>query len=175
MLTSKPYTQIRINRNTVIREFLSTAPNDELVWHQDRRHRKVRVIESGGWHLQMDEGLPLELVEGHTYNIPARRWHRVIRGSGKLRIEITEEKGKMKITNENLRSMIRKEVIREMAAGGGYYSSYASDGELTKYIKAIGAQQVLELYLKMRETTRTPDHAVRLTLLELERMYPEVR
>lgn len=123
----------------------------------------------------MDEGLPLELVEGHTYNIPARRWHRVIRGSGKLRIEITEEKDEMKITNDNLRSMIRKEVIKEMATGGGYYGSFTPDGELTKYIKAIGAEQVLELYLKMRETTRAPDHAVRLTLLELERTYPDVR
>lgn len=174
MLSSKPYTQIRINRNTLIREFLPTVPNDELVWHQDLRYRKVRVIESGGWHLQMDEGLPLKLVEGHTYNIPARRWHRVIRGDGKLKIEITEEKGKMKITNRNLRNMIRKEVLKE--AQLGYRSgSYMQDGELTKYIEALGAETVLELYLAKRETTNTPDHAVRLTLAELAKMHPEIR
>lgn len=157
----------------VIREFLPTVPNDELVWHQDRRHRKVRVIESGGWYLQMDVGLPLKLVEGYTYNIPARRWHRVIRGDGKLKIEITEEKDEMKITNRNLRNMIREEVLKE--ARLGYRSgSYMQDGELTKYIEALGAATVLELYLAKRETTNTPDHAVRLTLAELRKMHPEI-
>ena len=40
----------------------------------------MKVIESNGWKLQMDDELPILLEEGTIYNIPAYEFHRIIKG-----------------------------------------------------------------------------------------------
>jgi GNAT superfamily N-acetyltransferase len=111
MDTSLPYRQRTLRDGTILREFRSDAHPDELVWHQDRSHRSVRVLESGGWKLQLEEGLPFPLFEGNTYEIPSRSWHRVIRGPGDLKIEIMEGDN-VRITESQLRKIIREELSR---------------------------------------------------------------
>ena len=111
METPHPYSQRKLRDGTVLREFQANTRSEELVWHQDREHRSVRVIESGGWMLQLEEGLPFPLVEGNTYEIPSRSWHRVVRGPGKLKIEI-QEGIKMRITESQLRKLIREELLK---------------------------------------------------------------
>lgn len=112
METPRPYRQRTLRDGTILREFRADAHPDELVWHQDRAHRSVRVVESGGWKLQLEEGLPFPLVEGNTYEIPSRSWHRVIRGPGDLKIEIVEGNS-MRITESQLRQIIREVLITE--------------------------------------------------------------
>lgn len=92
MRTPHPYNEVRISRGRIIREFKSDSDDHDLIWHQDRLDRIVRVINAEGWKLQLEEGLPFELRDGATYKIPARSWHRVIKGHGDLMIEITEFK-----------------------------------------------------------------------------------
>ena len=112
METPRPYRQRTLRDGTILREFRSDAHPDELVWHQDRERRSVRVVESGGWMLQLEEGLPFPLVVGNTYEIPSRSWHRVIRGPGNLKIEIVEGDN-VRITESQLRKIVREEILRE--------------------------------------------------------------
>tara|TARA_R100001510_G_scaffold56047_1_gene60906 strand:- start:1628 stop:1906 length:279 start_codon:yes stop_codon:yes gene_type:complete len=81
-----PFREERVGDKLFLREFKKDVDSGELVWHQDKEDRKVKVIESGGWKLQMDNELPILLEEGTIYNIPAYEFHRVIKGSGTLKV-----------------------------------------------------------------------------------------
>ena len=100
--------------SVIRRTFSEGVDSADLVWHRDRSGRIVTVIESHGWHLQFDGGLPIPLVEGSTYSIPARSWHRVIKGTGQLRIVISEGDMPMELTESQLRRIVREEILREM-------------------------------------------------------------
>lgn len=86
----RPYREIRISESSILREFRCDVPNEELEWHMDRRDRVVTVIKGDDWKLQLESGLPFDLIEGRSYTIPRESWHRVHRGSSDLRIFIDE-------------------------------------------------------------------------------------
>ncbi len=86
----RPYRETRVSEDVMIREFSERVASHELEWHMDRRNREVKVLEGEGWKLQMQEGLPFDMIPGHTYMIPRESWHRIIRGDQKLRIMILE-------------------------------------------------------------------------------------
>jgi hypothetical protein len=73
-----------------IRTFDNNVNDDELVWHRDKRDRKVRVISGDGWLIQMDNELPIPLLMGQTYNIKKEVYHRIMKGKNLLRLEIEE-------------------------------------------------------------------------------------
>ena len=85
-----PYFETRLG-NTIYRRFEGTVDESDLVWHRDHNDRQVIVKESQGWQLQLDNELPIQLEEGKTYFIAREQYHRLIRGSGELIIEIVEE------------------------------------------------------------------------------------
>ena len=72
----------------LIREFSASVASSELAWHRDREDRVITVTESRGWLLQRDNDVPVEMKPGDQFFIPALEWHRVIKGSGKLLIEV---------------------------------------------------------------------------------------
>jgi hypothetical protein len=74
--------------NKTIRVFEETIDPDELIWHQDREDRLVKVIEANGWGYQLDNQLPLPLEEGQELFIPKMTYHRVIKGTGPLVVEV---------------------------------------------------------------------------------------
>lgn len=84
-----PYNQT-IKNGYIIREFDTHIPNEELVWHRDKKNRVVEVIEGSGWKFQMDNGLPIELKEGMVLEIPKETYHRIGKGNTKLVIKIKE-------------------------------------------------------------------------------------
>lgn len=86
----KPYKQT-INGNKILREFAQDTDSHELVWHRDKKDRIVRVIEGKEWKFQFDNMLPIVLHEGQEIFIPKETFHRVIKGNGNLKIEITEK------------------------------------------------------------------------------------
>lgn len=90
MVTKFPF-QEEIIDDAIIRTFEPTVDSDELVWHQDLKDRKVKIIESGGWFYQTEDNLPLELKDNDVLIIPRLSWHRVIKGRGKLVVAIWEE------------------------------------------------------------------------------------
>lgn len=84
-----PFNQITKD-GVIYRTFNEEVDTSELIWHRDMNDRSVSVIESNGWLLQYEDNLPIQLVEGNTYNISAKSWHRIIKGVGPLKIIIKE-------------------------------------------------------------------------------------
>lgn len=76
--------------NKLIRTFSPEVDSDELVWHQDLRDRVVTIIESGGWQFQREDELPIKLMNEQVLFIPKQSWHRVLKGTSKLVVEIEE-------------------------------------------------------------------------------------
>lgn len=73
----------------IVRTFSVDVESEELKWHRDRENRIVEVIEGGFWYLQMDNELPVQLIDGKKYYIPEGVYHRVIKGHKNLKVEIT--------------------------------------------------------------------------------------
>lgn len=72
------------------RTFSSDVDSDELIWHRDKRNRQITIISGTGWKLQLDDKLPVELIQGKLYDIPKEVYHRVIKGTDDLIIKIWE-------------------------------------------------------------------------------------
>lgn len=85
-----PYTERHLKDGRILREFSDRVNEHELEWHMDHHDRRVTVIEGHGWKLQLEEGLPFDILEGKTYSIPRESWHRVIKGKTHLKIAIDE-------------------------------------------------------------------------------------
>jgi len=73
-----------------IRQFDENVEQDELVWHRDHNNRRIDVLEGEGWQFQFDNHLPFEIVAGDRFTIKANEYHRLIKGSSKLKLRITE-------------------------------------------------------------------------------------
>jgi hypothetical protein len=81
----KPYKETGSGEK-VIREFSPDVPFEDLKWHRDYEDRIVRILEPNDWKYQEDNKLPVPLV-GELF-IPKGLWHRVIKGTTKLKVEI---------------------------------------------------------------------------------------
>ena len=83
-----PFTEKQIGKKIFLREFKRDVVSDELIWHMDREDRVVKVLEGASWYLQMDNELPTKLIEGKEYFIPKMCYHRIIKGTSNLILEI---------------------------------------------------------------------------------------
>ena len=83
-----PYTEFTLGNGDRLRVFKPEVEDEELVWHRDEENRKVLVMESGGWKLQMDNEEPVTLVKDRTYDIPKMVYHRIIKGEYELVLRI---------------------------------------------------------------------------------------
>jgi len=91
---NEPYEDVSIKYPAINNHFFRTFKHDinpqDLVWHRDRNHRTIRVIEGQKWYLQFDNELPIVLEVGKEYHIPKEQYHRIIKGGGNLVLEIKE-------------------------------------------------------------------------------------
>jgi hypothetical protein len=106
------YEQENIGKYKFRRVFTENVETDELIWHRDREDRKVYVESGNDWMLQIDNELPQVLQEGQTYFIPKMTYHRVIKGTGDLKIVIDESSNYVRVPK----------TIKENAKKGVYYS-----------------------------------------------------
>ena len=90
MDTGKPYKDIEIGDNYVIREFGENIDPIELMWHRDNEDRVVEVLNTTDWKFQYDNQLPILLKENVSLKIARHDWHRVIKGTGNLKLKITK-------------------------------------------------------------------------------------
>jgi quercetin dioxygenase-like cupin family protein len=90
VVTPLPFTQTNLESNKFLREFDPHIDSQELVWHRDQMTRLVLVLEGQGWQFQIDNCLPERLVPGEQFVIPAKTWHRLIKGLDKLIVSIQE-------------------------------------------------------------------------------------
>jgi len=78
----KPYFDI----SDQIREFSQDVDETELKWHRDAEDREIISISKTDWKIQLENKLPVEL--NSLVQIKAGMWHRVIKGTGKLKLII---------------------------------------------------------------------------------------
>ena len=81
----KPYIDSQ-ESNYVIREFDENIDPIELKWHRDLEDRLVESIENTDWMFQFEDELPISMSS--PIFIPAKVWHRTIKGTGKLKLKI---------------------------------------------------------------------------------------
>lgn len=116
------YEQEDISTGKFRRTFSENVDSEELVWHRDRRDREVFIESSKGWMLQIENELPKPLLEGQKYFIPKETYHRVIKGTGDLVIEVKEDIRTVrvpKVVKENVKRglfYLRKSGKRDMFA-----------------------------------------------------------
>ena len=82
----KPYKDLEITDSYIVREFSKNIDPIELLWHRDDEDRTVEIVGETDWMLQLDNSLPTSLQE--RIFIPKHEWHRVIKGTGTLKLKI---------------------------------------------------------------------------------------
>ena len=62
MGSGKPYTDLKVTPQCIVREFDQEIDPVELLWHRDDEDRVVEVLECGeGWKFQYDNDLPVKI------------------------------------------------------------------------------------------------------------------
>jgi len=84
-----PYTETQQD-NIITRRFSVDTSSSELVWHRDHTDRYVEILEGNGWRFQMDNDLPIILQPGDALAIPKNTYHRILKGTTDLVVEIVE-------------------------------------------------------------------------------------
>ncbi len=86
------YFDVYINNTKKYRLFKQDVDEKELLWHQDECDREILVLGGMGWKIQLDNELPMNLIEGKKIEIKNHKFHRVIKGKDNLIIRIIENK-----------------------------------------------------------------------------------
>ena len=90
VVKDKPYEDQELNNWSFIRIFKHDVLNEELVWHRDKNGRFIEILEGDGWEIQFDDKLPISLIKGDKFFIPAKTYHRIKRGNTDLKIRVEE-------------------------------------------------------------------------------------
>jgi hypothetical protein len=86
------YIDVFISDTKRYRLFKGDVDERELLWHQDEWDREILVLGGKDWKIQLDDELPIDLIEGNRIQIKNHKFHRVIKGKGNLIIRIIENK-----------------------------------------------------------------------------------
>ena len=82
----RPYKDLEVTDKYIIREFDENIDPIELMWHRDDENRLVEAIEHTNWLIQLDNQLPMSMIQ--PIFIPRHVWHRTIKGAGNLKLKI---------------------------------------------------------------------------------------
>jgi hypothetical protein len=85
----KPYRDLKVTNQYIIREFNADIDPIELKWHRDREDRIVEIVGNTDWKIQLENQLPTSINE--SIFIPKGQWHRVIKGNGTLTLKINKK------------------------------------------------------------------------------------
>lgn len=83
-----PYVNLETTDKHIIREFSDKTDIIDFMWHRDNEDRLVEALHDTDWQVQIDNELPTSLDK--PIFIPRHQYHRVIKGSGKLRVKINK-------------------------------------------------------------------------------------
>ena len=81
----RPYKDV-LTDEAVIREFDESIAPVELMWHRDNEDRVVSPVNKTDWKFQIENELPKE-IQGEIF-IPRGVWHRIIKGTGSVKVKI---------------------------------------------------------------------------------------
>jgi hypothetical protein len=85
-MNNLPFNESQLEFNTFIREFKQDTDSGDFTWHRDREDRIIESINETDWMIQLDNELPKVINE--KIFIPMGVYHRVIKGSGDLKIKL---------------------------------------------------------------------------------------
>lgn len=85
-----PFIEVSLSGSFYERIFSSSLKEDDLKWHWDEEDRIISPIGETDWKFQFDNELPIEI--GGEIKIEKGRWHRIIKGSGDLKIKVLKIK-----------------------------------------------------------------------------------
>lgn len=78
--------EVELEPDTVLRTFGEAIDPIELKWHRDDEDRTVVAVDNSDWQIQLENKLPVSL-EVPVF-IERGEWHRLIKGSGELKVKI---------------------------------------------------------------------------------------
>jgi hypothetical protein len=81
-----PFKEEIVSDNVFIREFYQDTDSGEFMWHRDFENRIIESIGETDWQIQLDDELP-KIIKGEVF-IPMGVYHRVIKGTGDLKIKL---------------------------------------------------------------------------------------
>jgi hypothetical protein len=87
-----PFQETKLSDNTFIREFKQDTDSGEFMWHRDFENRIIESIGETNWMIQIDNELPKQ-IRGEVF-IPMGIYHRLIKGTGDLKIKLKKLKNK---------------------------------------------------------------------------------
>jgi len=82
----QPYIDIEVTNDYIIREFNENIDPIELLWHRDDENRTIEILGETDWKVQLDNQLPTSM--NAPIFIQRHEWHRVIKGTGTLKLKI---------------------------------------------------------------------------------------
>ena len=85
---SLPFEEEKLSDGNYIRTFYQNTDSGEFQWHRDREDRIIEPIFETDWKFQIDNELPVPIY-GKIF-IPKGVYHRIIKGSGDLKIKLTK-------------------------------------------------------------------------------------
>jgi len=145
--SSLPFKEENLRPDIFKRTFSRGLDGYDLKWHTDDEDRKVKVIQSTDWKIQLDNELPQTFYEGKEYFIPKGVFHRVIKGEGDLVVEVQKLKTTAEIKPNNIFSeSVNSEIISENL-------SYHIKNKITlnESVFRIGSDAWLNLVNEVRE------------------------
>jgi hypothetical protein len=81
-----PFQETKLIDNEFIRVFSQDTDSGEYMWHRDFEDRIIESIGETDWMIQIDNELPKQ-IRGEVF-IPMGVYHRVIKGTGDLKIKL---------------------------------------------------------------------------------------
>lgn len=83
-----PFEETKTSEDTYIREFSQSSDVNEFMWHRDDEDRVIVTIEPTDWKIQLENRLPQSFDS--TIFIERGEWHRLIKGTGNLKIKVVK-------------------------------------------------------------------------------------
>jgi hypothetical protein len=83
-----PFIDTEISSDLTIRTFDDSINQIELKWHRDDEYRTVVSVEETDWLIQLENRLPQSL--NSPVFISMGEWHRLIKGTGELKVKIVK-------------------------------------------------------------------------------------
>lgn len=91
IVTDLPFVETQLSTDTYLREFSQSSDVSEFVWHRDDEDRAVVSVETTDWKIQLENSLPRSL--NSAVFIEMGQWHRLIKGTGSLKVKIVKGDG----------------------------------------------------------------------------------
>lgn len=86
MVEGKPYKEFVFDDEKTLRIFPEDTDEEMLKWHWDEEDREVYPLHATDWEFQFDNELPKQI--NSKLEIPKGVFHRLIKGTGELRVVV---------------------------------------------------------------------------------------